>query len=181
MTIHKPDYYDKFICIADKCMFTCCKDWKIGVDQYTKQKWGRMRIPDETVKRNNLAVETYLDDLVGNGGDSIKLCKNGRCPFLNERDLCDIVLEYGEENISLTCHTYPRENHIYRNCNEMTLAMGCPAALDLLLESREFRYINQEDDKKEVEYLDDIDSKLVLLRDRLMAEFNNNRDIEISE
>ena len=28
----RPDYYDKFTCIADQCTITCCQEWKIGVD-----------------------------------------------------------------------------------------------------------------------------------------------------
>ena len=28
----KPDYYEDFTCIADRCSFTCCREWKIGVD-----------------------------------------------------------------------------------------------------------------------------------------------------
>ena len=28
----KPDYYEYFTCIADRCSFTCCREWKIGVD-----------------------------------------------------------------------------------------------------------------------------------------------------
>ena len=31
----KPDYYEDFTCIADRCSFTCCREWKIGVDEDT--------------------------------------------------------------------------------------------------------------------------------------------------
>lgn len=35
----RPDYYDKFTCIADQCSITCCQEWKIGVDADTNRKW----------------------------------------------------------------------------------------------------------------------------------------------
>ena len=35
----RPDYYDKFACIADQCSITCCQEWKIGVDADTNRKW----------------------------------------------------------------------------------------------------------------------------------------------
>ena len=35
----KPDYYEDFTCIADRCSFTCCREWKIGVDEDTFVKW----------------------------------------------------------------------------------------------------------------------------------------------
>lgn len=36
MTIRKPEYYDEFVCTANKCPFTCCREWKIEVDDETK-------------------------------------------------------------------------------------------------------------------------------------------------
>ena len=40
--IIKPDFYDKFECIAGECDFTCCKEWKIAVDDATASKWKNM-------------------------------------------------------------------------------------------------------------------------------------------
>ena len=31
--------YDDFKCIADKCKFTCCEGWDIGVEVDTYNKW----------------------------------------------------------------------------------------------------------------------------------------------
>ena len=38
----RPDYYDKFTCIADQCTITCCQEWKIGVDADTNRKWKKI-------------------------------------------------------------------------------------------------------------------------------------------
>lgn len=38
----RPDYYDKFACIADQCSITCCQEWKIGVDADTNRKWKKI-------------------------------------------------------------------------------------------------------------------------------------------
>ena len=32
MIISKPDYYDEFKCLADKCEDTCCAGWQIVID-----------------------------------------------------------------------------------------------------------------------------------------------------
>ena len=32
MIYTKPDYYDEFTCIADKCKDTCCSGWQIVID-----------------------------------------------------------------------------------------------------------------------------------------------------
>ncbi len=199
MKVHKPRYYDKFICIADKCPFTCCQEWKIAVDDETKIKWGQLSIPSETILRNQIAMDNTLLDFVkpDEEVDSIRLCENGKCPLLNEKGLCDVVLGYGEETISKTCHTYPRENHEFGDCIEQTLAMGCPAALDLLFESEEFKYIestNEEFDSFtntetvgdyenetiklfDVEH-DEFDMELQALRDAMIEVIASDRSIE---
>ena len=41
----KPDYYEDFTCIADRCSFTCCREWKIGVDEDTFVKWKHTLTP----------------------------------------------------------------------------------------------------------------------------------------
>ena len=34
----RPDYYDKFSCIAGQCPITCCQEWKIAVDADTNRQ-----------------------------------------------------------------------------------------------------------------------------------------------
>ena len=55
----QPDYYKEFTCIADQCSFTCCREWKIGVDDVTFKKWKYTCIPDgmyeESLIRQNVA------------------------------------------------------------------------------------------------------------------------------
>ena len=143
MTI-KPDYYDEFSCIADKCSFTCCKEWKIAVDEKTYNNWINMPIPKRTGLRNG--IKGKLSDKVRNSedGTEIILGTDCMCPFLNEKGLCDIVLEYGEENISHTCHTFPREVHKDGNRVELTLTMGCPEALDKLWSRERFETVSDD-------------------------------------
>lgn len=141
MTI-KPDYYDEFSCIADRCSFTCCKEWKIAVDDDTYSKWINMPIPGRTRLRNG--IEGVLSDKVRDraDGSEIVLGADCICPFFNENGLCDIVLEYGEENISHTCHTFPREVHEGDDRIELTLTMGCPEALDKLWSRERFETVS---------------------------------------
>ena len=46
MTIRKPEYYDEFVCTANKCPFTCCREWKIEVDNETNEKWKKLQAPE---------------------------------------------------------------------------------------------------------------------------------------
>ena len=42
----RPDYYDKFSCIAGQCPITCCQEWKIAVDADTNRRWKKVLPPD---------------------------------------------------------------------------------------------------------------------------------------
>lgn len=160
----RPDYYDEFNCIAGDCPFTCCQQWKIAVDENTLQDWHSKVVPEKYVERDPKAKDTTLDKYVriGESGEEMALCSNGYCPFFNDKGLCDIVLEYGEETISDTCHTFPREEHEYECTIEKTLALGCPAVVDLLWKKEHFSILGDIDTDVEEEM------KLFFLRNVMM-------------
>lgn len=39
----KPDYYDEFACIADRCPDTCCAGWQIMIDEDSLEKYERVK------------------------------------------------------------------------------------------------------------------------------------------
>lgn len=81
----RPDYYDKFTCIADQCSITCCQEWKIGVDADTNRKWKKIFPPEDVLpQKKNLSAYTTKKD----GGRVIELTGEHKCPFLNENKLC---------------------------------------------------------------------------------------------
>lgn len=123
MTLYQPDYYDKFQCTASACPMTCCMQWRIAVDDETLFHW------QEDWKKHVKEVEE---------GHVIRLNKDGMCPFLNEEKLCKIVLKAGEQAISHTCQTFPREEHKYNSRIERCLTPGCPAVLDLMWQQDDF-------------------------------------------
>lgn len=123
MTLYQPDYYDKFQCTASACPMTCCMQWRIAVDDETLFHW------QEDWKKHVKEVEE---------GHVIRLNKDGMCPFLNEEKLCKIVLKAGDQAISHTCQTFPREEHKYNSRIERCLTPGCPAVLDLMWQQDDF-------------------------------------------
>ena len=54
----RPDYYDKFTCIADQCPTTCCQEWKIAVDDETLRRW-KMMTPPDTLRRQRTHLSDY--------------------------------------------------------------------------------------------------------------------------
>ena len=74
--------------------------------------------------------------------------EENRCEFLNNDNLCDIVLGLGEDYLCNTCHTHPRHEEVYYNVRERSLAITCPIACKELLMREEPVVIEVEEDNK---------------------------------
>lgn len=130
----RPDYYEKFQCIADRCTITCCQEWKIGVDNETNRKWKKLLPPDTVVdKKKNLSAYTVKKD----GMRVIALDEKLRCPFLNEEKLCRLLCTYTDRVLSDTCTQFPREVHRFSTHEEETLMPCCPAVIDIWKDAKE--------------------------------------------
>ena len=130
------DYYDAFACLADACKHSCCVDWEIDIDE---DSWD------------------YYDTVEGPFGDRLRACRqtgedrsfilrpDGRCPFLNDNGLCDLITELGEESLCEVCTEYPRFTVEYRDVREKSLSVSCEEAGRLLFEHQEpVRMVAQE-------------------------------------
>lgn len=147
MKIVKPDYYDSFCCIANKCPLTCCQEWKIAVDDDTAKRWKNISAPEGTKpKRKKLDYFTTWKD----ENRVIALNREHQCPFLNREKLCNLVITYGEDTLSKTCQVFPREVHDYDSRKEYTLVPGCPAVIDLLKERKDFELSETGEPEEEV-------------------------------
>ena len=121
----KINYYDQFHCIADQCPFSCCQEWKIGVDNHTYLKWENKKLSGET--------GSLCHHVKGRTSDhTIILNKEKKCPFLNGNKLCKLVLEFGDDYLSETCTTFPRQINTFEDRTEYTLNSGCPVVVDMM-------------------------------------------------
>ena len=127
MEIRVPHYYRKFQCTADKCPDTCCAGWQIVIDEKTLEKYHTY----EGAFGNRLANSIDWREGV------FKQYEDKRCAFLDENNLCDIYTEAGPEMFCRTCKSYPRHFEEFENVREISLAMSCPEAAKLILESKE--------------------------------------------
>ena len=150
--IIEPDFYKDFHCIGGQCSFTCCKEWKIAVDPETKKRWRKLSVPETVLESGRVpehACRSSLDKahlsqfvMKKDGGEIIELLPNMRCPFLEDTELCRLVLDYGEECLSETCHVFPRETHEFADWTERTLVSCCPEIVDRLYALKELHFTN---------------------------------------
>lgn len=118
----KPQYYDKFQCIADKCPDTCCAGWQIVIDEASLERYGTW---------NGKFRERMLNGIDWKNGSFYQ--KNGRCSMLNENQLCDMVTACGEESLCETCSRYPRHVEEFEGVREWSLSLSCPIAARMIL------------------------------------------------
>ena len=122
-----PDIYPDFVCIADLCRHSCCVGWEIDIDPVTLARY-------RTVKgalghRLKAGVEEDKD------GAHFRLDSAERCPFLNERNLCDLILAGAP--LCQICTDHPRFRNFFADRTEIGLGLCCEAAARLTLQKTE--------------------------------------------
>lgn len=117
MIIEYPEYYNRFRCIADRCPDTCCAGWEVDVDEdmyyYYKVVPGKIG-------------EKIRSHMVEDGDEKyFPLTKEGRCPFLDDKNLCEIYSALGEESLCRVCTEYPRYYMEIGNYEQIDLSVSC--------------------------------------------------------
>ncbi len=116
---------NKFQCIGSKCPYTCCANWgSIYVDKET----------DEYYQSVAGAFGEELKENIDRSKEAATLkTRNGRCAFLNEKNLCRIYIELGPEHMCDICQTYPRFERTTGNLIWHSMTMSCPEVGRILL------------------------------------------------
>ncbi|MBO5975857.1 MAG: flagellin lysine-N-methylase, partial [Oscillospiraceae bacterium] len=119
-----PEYYKDFKCIASECRHSCCIGWEIDIDEESAERFK--------------SVSGELGDKLRrsiSGGDEphFILSENERCPFLNENNLCEIILELGEDAICQICADHPRFRTYLSERTEIGLGLCCEEAGRLII------------------------------------------------
>lgn len=165
MKLKYPSFYEKFQCIGSRCKQSCCIGWELEVDSetfnYYKSVPGKFgdRLRNELKNVSNEGSEYY----------SFTLPVDGRCPFLNSDNLCDIVLNLGEEALCDICTTYPRYSFSYNDILEQSLTISCEEACRLLIDENDNEFVI-EDSNFEYEY-DEED----FVNEDALSEFNSTQ------
>ena len=123
-----PDYYPAFRCIAGACRHSCCIGWEIDIDEESLARYKAMPDPLGERLRRNISADDPPHFVLGEGE---------RCPFLNERNLCDLILEGGEGLLCQICDDHPRFRNFLPGYTEIGLGLCCEGAAQLILSQEE--------------------------------------------
>jgi len=174
MRYYYPDYFNRFTCVGGmECPDSCCHIWQITVDKKTLKKY--RKVQGALGRRMREKIDQKTGNIEPRGDEN-------RCEFLNDDNLCDIVLELGEDYLCHTCHTHPRHEEVYYNVRERSLAITCPIACKELLMREEPVVIESEEDNKKDRFDRYFDAplfrQLLYVRDGMLA-LAQRRDIYI--
>lgn len=128
MIFRRPCYYDKFKCTADKCTDNCCIGWEICIDKDTAAFY-RSVSGDFGVR---------LKENINTDDEPSFILKDERCPFLNKNNLCDIIINLGENAICQICRDHPRWFEWYGNEKEGGIGLSCEEGARLILTEESF-------------------------------------------
>ncbi len=122
-----PNYYEKFKCIAGLCRHSCCIGWEIDIDEDTMELYSLLG--GELAERIRGSIEGEVPHFVLKEGE--------RCPFLNQKGLCDIICELGDGAICDICYLHPRFSNFYEDFTETGLGICCEEAARIILTEEE--------------------------------------------
>lgn len=100
-----------------------------------------------------------------------KLLANDRCPHLDERGLCKIIINCGEEYLCDICREHPRFYNYTNYGKEVGLGMSCPEACRIILSSNYYDEIIEIDDVNGEEEQIEFDS--IIYRNNIYAILKN--------
>jgi lysine-N-methylase len=152
-----PDYYENFKCIADKCRHNCCIGWEIDIDDETFEFYKSCEGEFGQRLKNNIE---------GNPAHFI-LAEKERCPFLNSNNLCDIIINLGEEKICEICKEHPRFHNDLPDRVESGLGLCCEEAARIILGNADtVGFIKEGKSKIKDEIIDLRDKAIKILQNR---------------
>ena len=164
-----PDYYNDFHCTAGKCRHSCCIGWEIDIDE-------------DAIDRYRSVGGSFGQELMscieqGEDGPHFRLGEQERCPFLNEENLCRIIINLGEDALCGICADHPRFRNFFSSRTEIGLGLCCEAAAQLILSRTEpvtltvLEDDGQPDNGFDSRFFDTRDSIIFMLQDRSMGTY----------
>lgn len=161
MLFRVPSYYNSFKCIADKCTDNCCIGWEIDIDSDTAEYYKSVGGAFGKRLSENISEENSF------------ILRGERCPFLNEKNLCDIIINCGEEHLCQICRDHPRYFEWYGNIKEGGIGLSCEEGARLILTDDEHTFAERLTDEEDEPVDEELFSVLLDARAELLAELDS--------
>lgn len=157
MIFIKPSFYDEFKCISSKCTDNCCIGWEIEIDSKTKEYYDSVGGCFGKRLRENISEESSF------------ILNGERCPFLNSQNLCDIIINCGEEHLCQICRDHPRYFEWYGNIKEGGIGLSCEEGARLILTDADRKTSETEVDEEQEKVDEELFSLLLNAREEIFS------------
>lgn len=127
MIMKMPVYCRNFTCLADRCKDNCCIGWEIDIDTASAEYYKTVTGDFGCKLKNNITV----------GGTPSFILKDERCPFLNEQNLCEIIINIGDDKLCQICRDHPRYFEWFAEIKEGGVGLCCEEAARLIVTDKE--------------------------------------------
>lgn len=167
MILKTPKYCKNFSCIADRCSDNCCIGWEIDIDKDTFALYKSVK--GDFGKRLESSINA--DDT-----PFFILTENERCPFLNDKNLCDIIINLGENSLCQICSDHPRYFEWFDGVKEGGIGLCCEEAARIILSQKErLKFSESVIPDEECDYYDTrLYSLLYMARERIFDILQNS-------
>ena len=156
MKIVKPTFYKTFKCIAGDCPDSCCQGWEVDADRDSLEYYKTLD--------NSLEIKKRIDSVLSKDefdNTIFTLAPKKRCPFLNDKNLCDMHIAIGGEHTPYTCRTFPRFIYDFGGTREIGISFSCPVASDMMYNTESFDF--ETEVNSDLPTLNDIDAEKYFL------------------
>ena len=156
MKIVKPTFYKTFKCIAGDFPDSCCQGWEVDADSDSLEYYKTLD--------NSLEIKKRIDSVLSKDefdNTIFTLAPKKRCPFLNDKNLCDMHIAIGGEHTPYTCRTFPRFIYDFGGTREIGISFSCPVASDMMYNTESFDF--ETEVNSDLPTLNDIDAEKYFL------------------
>ena len=153
------NYYKKFKCTAGECKHTCCAGWEMCIDENTLNAY----------KNDRSEFSKSLKNGVNFKKSKFKSDKTGHCAFLNDKGLCEIIINQGEDSLCQVCRDHPRFRSFFSDRTETGLGFCCEEATRIILTSKDKIELTLVKDDEQEETLDFNQKNVLSFRDKALS------------
>ncbi len=164
--------FNEFRCTAENCTDNCCIGWEIDIDDETLDYYKSIKGGFGRELNKNISVSQ-------DGAYCFCLKENGRCAFLNENNLCEIIKNLGEDSLCEICSEHPRFYNFLYNYEEAGLGLCCEEAARLLLSADGFTLCEEEFPEDTAEITKEealIEEKVISARNKMLYILNRREN-----
>ncbi len=163
-------YYPEFKCVAGECKHTCCAGWEMNIDKATLDEY----------KKHNSHFSGKLFSGINFKKSKFETDKSGRCAFLNDKGLCEIIINLGEQSLCQVCRDHPRFRSYFDDRVETGLGFCCEQATKIILSYKnkiDMVLVNEVEKDSEPSFIE----KQILNFRKQTLDIIQDRNIDINE